>query len=119
MGRVCLKEYKDLCNNKITLEEYEKISIAYIEKVKKQGWRDVPIEGGYVSPDNSTIYIYSRSPYYGQLLNYYRPNSEEDYRRICAEFISRGDFIDQDDIWKEMKENTKNNIEKENDEYER
>lgn len=119
MGRICLKEYKDLCYKKITIEEYEKISWNYIEKVKKQGWRDVPIEGGYVSPDNSTIYIYNRSPYYGQLLNYYRPNSDEDYKKICNEFIASGDFIDQDDIWKEMEANALNNSKEKQEEIEK
>lgn len=102
MGRVCLKQFRDFCFDKITLEEYERICWDYIDKIKKLGWRDVPIEGGYVSPDNSTIYIYNRSPYYGELLNYYRRDSEMDYKKICDEFIASGDFIDKDDIWKEM-----------------
>lgn len=101
MGRISLKEYKDLCYKKITLDEYKKICWDYGRKLEENGWKVCPIEGGCLSPDISTIYIYNRSPYEGELLNFI-PNTEDEYKKICEEFIKTGEFIDQDNIWYEM-----------------
>ena len=104
----CLKERRELYNHSMTLEEYRKICRNYGEKLESEGWILSVIEGGCISPDMSTIYIYFRDPYEGELLNFI-PNTEEQYEKICKEFINKKDFIDEDDIWKEM--NFKYNME--------
>lgn len=104
----CLKERRELYNHRMTLEEYRKICRNYGEKLESEGWKLSVIEGGCISPDMSTIYIYFRDPYEGELLNFI-PNTEEQYEKICKEFINKKDFIDEDDIWKEM--NFKYNME--------
>ena len=90
---VILKEYKDLVDKKITLNEFEKIAKNYGKKLEKKGWKLIPIEGGCCSPDFSTIYIYFRYPYHGQLLRFWR---DESYDTICDEFLKTGDFIEED-----------------------
>ena len=104
----CLKERRELYNHRMTLEEYRKICRTYGEKLEKDGWILSVIEGGCISPDRSTIYIYFRDPYEGELLNFI-PNTEKQYEKICKEFMDKKDFIDEDDIWKEM--NFKYNME--------
>ena len=56
----CLKERRELYNHRMTLEEYRKICRTYGEKLEKDGWILSVIEGGCISPDRSTIYIYFR-----------------------------------------------------------
>ena len=88
----CLKERRELYNHSMTLEEYRKICRNYGEKLESEGWKLSVIEGGCISPDMSTIYIYFRDPYEGELLNFI-PNTEEQYEKICKEFINKKDFI--------------------------
>ena len=97
----CLKERRELYNHRMTLEEYRKICRTYGEKLEKDGWILSVIEGGCISPDRSTIYIYFRDPYEGELLNFI-PNTEKQYEKICKEFMDKKDFIDENHIWKEM-----------------
>lgn len=111
MGRICLKERREYYNHRMSSKEYEKICWDYGKKLEEAGWKECPIEGGCLSPDISTIYIYNRSPYEGELINFIR-NTEEEYKKICEEFISKGDFIDEDDIWKEMKSQELEEIER-------
>lgn len=91
-NKVVLKEYQDLIDRKIEYKEYEKIAWEYSKKMEKQGWINLPIEGGYMSPDCSTLYIYNRSPYYGELLQFSK-NSEKEYKKICDDLVNSGDFI--------------------------
>ncbi len=82
--RVILKEYKN------TLDE--EILCKYGLALKQQGWVLVSIEGGYSSPDCSTIFITNRSPYHGQLLQY-SVNKDIEYNKIVQGFLALGDFV--------------------------
>lgn len=104
--RVVLKEKQKLIDNKVSLQEYRKFCRDYGKKLESEGWTVCPIEGGCLSPDLSTIYIYHRDPYEGQLLNFLR-DTEEDYKRICNDFIKSGDFINEEELWLEKNDNEK------------
>lgn len=97
----CLKERKEYYKRNISLDTYYAICREYGKKLESEGWTLSVIEGGCISPDNSTIYIYFRGSYEGELLNLI-PNTEKEYEKICNEFIAKGDFIDEEEIWKEM-----------------
>jgi|GEM_PF-2895135 len=84
LERVILNDYKN------TLEE--EILSKYGLKLKQQGWVLASKEGGYLSPDCSTIFITNRSPYHGQLLQY-SANKKTEYDNIVQEFVALGDFI--------------------------
>lgn len=87
---VIIKAYCKLKENgdyKMFKEEINKCT----EKLINKGWEDIIYEGGVVSPDKSTLFIYNRSPYNGQLIQY-KANVENKYNEICNSFIKRGDF---------------------------
>lgn len=71
---VILKCYRDLITERIMAKEkmnrklYNEEIEKYRDKLLKDGWSDIPIEGGLISPDQSTLFIYNRSSYEGQLL---------------------------------------------------
>lgn len=95
---IILKSYKKLIIEKI-MEKQEIDTKSYNEEIKKyrdkflkDGWIDIPIEGGLLSPDGSTLFIYNRSPYEGQLLQY-EYESNEEYNKICLKFLNNGEFI--------------------------
>lgn len=101
--RIFLKERLELYKDKLTLEEYKKICWDYGRKLGEKGWTRCMIEGGYISPDNSTIYIYNRSPYEGQLLNFI-PNTKKQYEEICNQFRESNDFMYESELMKEIKQ---------------
>lgn len=84
LERVILKNYIN------TLDE--EILCKYGLTLEQQGWILVPMEGGYLSPDYSTIFITNRSPYHGQLIQY-TANKEIEYNKIAHGFLAQGDFI--------------------------
>ncbi len=92
---IILKNYKNLTDkmeyNK-NYNEAEKLLYEYEELLKLQGWSEIITEGGVMSPDGSTLFIVSRSPYNGQLL----PLSQSmvnSYNTIVDELIESGDFV--------------------------
>jgi hypothetical protein len=51
------------------------------EELIAYGWFDYLMEGGVVSPDLSTIFIYSRAPYHGQYLQF-RQELKKEFLKI-------------------------------------
>jgi hypothetical protein len=96
--RVWLKARKDLYTNKITLKEYKELCWKYGEELESKGWKVVPIEGGCISPDNSTIYCYFRDEHIGELIKFI-PNKEKEFQIICNDFV-KNDFIYENEILK-------------------
>lgn len=84
MKRVVLKKCKE--NNYSS-----DIAVGYGLKLEKEGWINDLMEGGYISPDMSTIFYYSRFPYIGQLIQF-RANREEDYNNIIKNL--KNDFVE-------------------------
>ncbi len=68
-----------------------KLSMEYGDKLCKDGWIDSLLEGGYVSPDLSTIFYYARTPYEGQLVPFNK--DREGYNKILKELKEKGDFV--------------------------
>ena len=64
----------------------------YGELLGQNGWTLCIMEGGYLSPDRSTLFIYGRSPYYGQLLQY-AADKESEYLAMVDQLVSAGEFI--------------------------
>lgn len=62
------------------------------EKLAENGWLNSLLEGGFISPDHSTIYYYGRAPYEGQLIQFSRDS--EGFNKIKEHYISSGDFIE-------------------------
>jgi len=60
--------------------------ISYLENLKREGWIDVPLEGGVMSPDYSTLFIAFRTPYEGQLLQF-RKDKIKEYNFIVRKFV--------------------------------
>lgn len=95
---IILKSYKNLIMDKIIaksnidLKTFENEVWIYKDKLLEKGWIDIPIEGGLLSPDQSTLFIYSRHPYNGQFLQYKNELIGE-YNKMCIEFLKIGDFI--------------------------
>jgi len=54
--------------------------------LKREGWIDVPLEGGVMSPDYSTLFIAFRTPYEGQLLQF-RKDKIKEYNFIVRKFV--------------------------------
>lgn len=63
------------------------------EKLAENGWINSLLEGGFISPDYSTIYYYGRTPYEGQLIQFNSMNYEG-FNKIKEHYISSGDFIE-------------------------
>jgi len=84
--KAILKKYKDDKNkNQMLLVDFGKA-------LSKKGWHCNLVEGGYISPDFSAIFIFSRSPYNGQLLQY-TANKEDEFKSCVNGFINSGEFV--------------------------
>ena len=66
---IILKSYYDKIKNNNYYEAKEALN-KYISYLEDKGWEEDIIEGGYISPDHSTIFIDNRDPYKGQLLQF-------------------------------------------------
>lgn len=64
----------------------------YGKQLGEKGWIHCILEGGYLSPDESTLFIYNRSPYYGQLLQY-AADTQSEYQDMVEQMVSTGEFI--------------------------
>jgi len=85
--KVILKRFKDDgCKNKITLVEYG-------NSLEKKGWLFRAGEGGFISPDYSTIFVYNRNGCYGQLLQHAQ-DKETEYNACVNDFINSGEFVE-------------------------
>lgn len=60
-------------------EEAEEALYDYGKELENDGWINDMMEGGYISPDLSTIFYYNRCPYYGQLMKYRNDLISEHY----------------------------------------
>ena len=69
-----------------------KILMGYCKRLEEQGWTPNIMEGGYFSPDGSTIFITNRDPYYGELLQAARLKQAE-YIALAEKLIEAGDFV--------------------------
>lgn len=85
--------------NRIVLKRYlesghidKNLLVEYGRNLEKQGWRQNIIDGGYFSPDGSTIFITDRAPYNGELLQAARYKQAE-YLALVEELIEGGDFM--------------------------
>lgn len=83
-GKAILKSFKET-GKQDTLFKYGRL-------LEQQGWKYSIMEGGYLSPDRSTIFICLRIPYEGQLLPY-SPEGGERYLSLVQERVESGDFI--------------------------
>lgn len=79
---------------KKTYQEISDILYDYGKQLEeKEGWIEDAIEGGFVSPDMSTIYYYSRFPYNGQLVQFRgTSNAREQFENIKKKLSK--DFIE-------------------------
>lgn len=67
------------------------IAVQYGMKLEQEGWINDMMEGGYISPDLSTIFYYSRFPYVGQLIQF-RANREDQYKSMVESL--KNDFVE-------------------------
>ena len=65
---------------------------AYGRLLQQKGWIFLMMEGGYLSPDGSTMFIVNRSPYHGQLLQA-AADRETEYLLISTTLKESGDFV--------------------------
>lgn len=63
------------------------------EKLAEKGWINSLLEGGFISPDYSTIYYYARTPYEGQLIQL-NSRDAEGFNKIKKEYVDSGYFIE-------------------------
>lgn len=68
-----------------------KMAMEYTNTLEEEGWVNSLLEGGYISPDFSTIFYYGRSPYEGQLIQFNKDT--EGYNKILNRLIEKGDFV--------------------------
>lgn len=68
-----------------------KMAMKYANTLDEEGWVNSLLEGGYISPDFSTIFYYGRSPYEGQLIQFNKDT--EGYNKILNKLIEKGDFV--------------------------
>ena len=68
-----------------------KMAIEYTNTLDEEGWVNSLLEGGYISPDFSTIFYYGRSPYEGQLIQFNKDT--EGYNKILNRLMEKGDFV--------------------------
>lgn len=68
-----------------------KMAMEYTNTLDEEGWINSILEGGYISPDLSTIFYYGRSPYEGQLIQFNKDT--EGYNKILNRLIEKGDFV--------------------------
>lgn len=77
------KDFSYFNRNKMVME--------YTNTLDEEGWVNSLLEGGYISPDFSTIFYYGRSPYEGQLIQFNKDT--EGYNKILNRLIEKGDFV--------------------------
>ena len=68
-----------------------KMAMEYTKTLDEEWWVNSLLEGGYISPDFSTIFYYGRSPYEGQLIQFNK--DAEGYNNILNRLIEKGDFV--------------------------
>ena len=68
-----------------------KMAMEYTNTLDEEGWINSILEGGYISPDFSTIFYYGRSPYKGQLIQFNKDT--EGYNKILNRLMEKGDFV--------------------------
>lgn len=68
-----------------------KMAMEYTNTLDEEGWINSLLEGGYISPDFSTIFYYGRSPYEGQLIQFNKDT--EGYNKILNKLTEKGDFV--------------------------
>lgn len=68
-----------------------KMAMEYTNTLDEEGWINSLLEGGYISPDFSTIFYYGRSPYEGQLIQFNKDT--EGYNKILNKLIEKDDFV--------------------------
>ena len=68
-----------------------KMAMKYTNTLDEEGWINSILEGGYISPDFSTIFYYGRPPYEGQLIQFNKDT--EGYNKILNRLIEKGDFV--------------------------
>lgn len=68
-----------------------KMAMEYTNTLDEEGWINSLLEGGYISPDFSTIFYYGRSPYEGQLIQFNKDT--EGYNKILNKLIEKCDFV--------------------------
>lgn len=68
-----------------------KMAMEYTNTLDEEGWINSILEGGYISPDFSTIFYYGRSPYEGQLIQFNKDT--EGYNKILNRLMEKGDFV--------------------------
>lgn len=92
--RIVLKSYKNLIDRteyNRSSDEVDKLLYEYLKVLKQQGWIDAISEGGVMSPDRSTLFVVSRSPYNGQLLPLSENNASA-YNAIVEKLLVE-DFV--------------------------
>lgn len=62
-------------------------------QLEEKGWINSLLEGGFISPDCSTIYYYARTPYEGQLIQF-NSRDAEGFNKIKKEYADSGYFIE-------------------------
>ena len=98
--KIILKSYIDKVKESIAdfdnceklRKEAKEFLLSYRDRLKQEGWIDVPMEGGITSPDGSTLFVISRSPYNGQLLSLSEGKINE-YNLIVEKFLESEDFV--------------------------
>ena len=95
---IILKDYYELLMNQdIPTEEAAEMRREALnrheQKLLAQGWHLSIGEGGVISPDDSTVFYTTRSPYHGQLFQNSR-EGEKGYELIKNELIKSGGFIE-------------------------
>ena len=98
-NEIYLKEYWDMANeacDEMEISEHmrkaREIVFNYQRKLEEAGWILLPMEGGCVSPDRSTIFYSFRAPYEGQLYPWLDDPGEA-YQAMVKKMMDSGDFI--------------------------
>lgn len=75
------------------ITEATKILNKYRTLLEQRGWILNPYEGAMMSPDCSTLFVFSREPYNGQLL-LFNTDKKEQYIGLVNDYIKSGEFIE-------------------------
>lgn len=102
---IILRQIKD----ELSDSKAKKIAINYAQKLEKDGWHDVLIEGAVFSPDGLAAFYYGRVPYIGQIRRCKsKPFIEEDlllekdFFTTIQKYLETDDFIVEDNTNKEI-----------------
>ena len=82
---------KDYCDKQTYAINYDRLFAYGQALVDKQGWIMNYIEGGCISPDFSTIFIFNRDPYWGELMQF-SPKMELEFSIVVDALMETGDF---------------------------